>query len=89
MKKVNLSSRKITVPVYWLVSTCVFSAMLGYATTIIPRTVTHYASSILFAVFGLKMLKDGKWTIYEEYLYICKNEKLIGSKNSNDTINLV
>ncbi|KAH3829904.1 transmembrane protein 165-like [Dreissena polymorpha] len=35
------------------------SAMLGFATTIIPRKVTHYASSILFAVFGLKMLKDG------------------------------
>jgi len=34
--------------------------MLGYATTIIPRAVTHYVSSFLFAAFGLKMIKDGK-----------------------------
>lgn len=37
----------------------VLSALLGYATTIIPKKVTYYVSSILFAVFGLKMLKEG------------------------------
>ncbi|WAR00642.1 TM165-like protein [Mya arenaria] len=42
-----------------LVFMTILSALLGFATTIIPRTVTHYASSVLFAVFGLKMLKDG------------------------------
>ena len=36
------------------------SALVGYATTIIPRAFTYYASSILFAIFGLKMLKEGK-----------------------------
>ncbi|XP_060080083.1 transmembrane protein 165-like [Ylistrum balloti] len=37
----------------------ILSAVLGYATTIIPKYVTHYASSLLFAVFGIKMLKEG------------------------------
>ncbi|KAL5013054.1 hypothetical protein ScPMuIL_011605 [Solemya velum] len=37
----------------------VLSAFLGYATTIIPRVYTYYASSILFAVFGIKMIKEG------------------------------
>ncbi|VDI10895.1 Hypothetical predicted protein, partial [Mytilus galloprovincialis] len=35
-----------------------FSAIMGYATTIIPRWFTYYASSALFAVFGLKMIKE-------------------------------
>ncbi|XP_033743531.1 transmembrane protein 165-like [Pecten maximus] len=37
----------------------ILSAILGYATTIIPKYVTHYASSLLFAVFGIKMIKEG------------------------------
>ncbi|KAK3099772.1 hypothetical protein FSP39_009443 [Pinctada imbricata] len=37
----------------------VLSAILGFATTIIPKKVTYYASTILFAVFGIKMLKEG------------------------------
>ncbi|XP_070553094.1 putative divalent cation/proton antiporter TMEM165 isoform X2 [Ptychodera flava] len=35
------------------------SAFLGWATTIIPRKFTYYASTALFAIFGLKMLKEG------------------------------
>ncbi|XP_077983734.1 putative divalent cation/proton antiporter TMEM165 [Glandiceps talaboti] len=35
------------------------SAFLGWATTIIPRKYTYYASTALFAIFGLKMLKEG------------------------------
>ena len=37
----------------------VMSAFFGYAITIIPRVFTYYASSFLFAVFGLKMLREG------------------------------
>jgi len=37
----------------------VLSACLGWATQIIPRAVTFYASTILFALFGLKMLREG------------------------------
>ncbi|XP_072039986.1 putative divalent cation/proton antiporter TMEM165 [Amphiura filiformis] len=37
----------------------VLSAALGFATTIIPRWFTYYASTILFAVFGLRMLNEG------------------------------
>lgn len=33
--------------------------VFGYAATIIPRAYTYYISTILFALFGLKMLKDG------------------------------
>merc|ERR1719192_1911732 len=35
------------------------SAFFGYAITIIPRVFTYYLSSFLFAVFGIKMLRDG------------------------------
>lgn len=40
----------------WLMT--VLSAIMGYATTIIPRWFTYYASSALFAVFGIKMIKE-------------------------------
>ncbi|XP_076359988.1 putative divalent cation/proton antiporter TMEM165 [Tachypleus tridentatus] len=42
-----------------LIVMTVLSACLGFATTIIPRTYTHYISTALFALFGLKMLKEG------------------------------
>jgi len=39
---------------------CVFvAALLGFATTIIPRWFTYYVSCGLFAVFGIKMLREG------------------------------
>lgn len=37
----------------------ILSVFLGYATTIIPRKYTFYISTALFAIFGLKMLKEG------------------------------
>jgi len=33
--------------------------VFGYAATIIPRVYTYYISTLLFALFGLKMLRDG------------------------------
>lgn len=39
------------------VSRCL--AVFGMAATIIPRVYTYYISTALFAIFGLKMLKDG------------------------------
>lgn len=36
----------------------VLSALLGYATTIIPRWITYYTSCLLFALFGIKMLRE-------------------------------
>lgn len=35
------------------------SVVFGYAATIIPRAYTYYISTLLFALFGLKMLRDG------------------------------
>lgn len=35
------------------------SAFFGYVFTIIPRMFTYYVSSFLFAIFGLKMLREG------------------------------
>jgi len=35
------------------------SVVFGYAVTIIPRIYTYYISTGLFALFGLKMLRDG------------------------------
>ncbi|KAK7081528.1 hypothetical protein SK128_024019 [Halocaridina rubra] len=37
----------------------VLSAMFGYVITWIPRVYTFYASSALFAIFGIKMLREG------------------------------
>merc|ERR1712080_132210 len=37
----------------------VMASFFGYATTVIPRIYTYYISSILFAIFGLKMLHEG------------------------------
>ncbi|XP_015596935.1 transmembrane protein 165 [Cephus cinctus] len=37
----------------------VLSVVFGYAATIIPRAYTYYISTALFALFGLKMLRDG------------------------------
>lgn len=42
-----------------LIFMTVLSGLLGYATAIIPRIVTHFVSALLFLVFGLKMIKDG------------------------------
>lgn len=35
------------------------AAVFGMAATIIPRVYTYYISTALFAIFGLKMLRDG------------------------------
>ncbi|EZA49315.1 hypothetical protein DMN91_000921 [Ooceraea biroi] len=37
----------------------ILSVVFGYAATIIPRVYTYYISTLLFALFGLKMLRDG------------------------------
>ncbi|CAB3403457.1 unnamed protein product [Caenorhabditis bovis] len=37
----------------------VLSACLGWITQVIPRAVTYYLSTALFALFGLKMLHEG------------------------------
>ena len=34
-------------------------AVFGWVTIIIPRVYTYYISTLLFAIFGLKMLKEG------------------------------
>lgn len=38
--------------------TCL-SVLFGYATTIIPRIYTYYISTALFAIFGVRMLREG------------------------------
>lgn len=37
----------------------IMSSFFGYAITVIPRLYTYYLSSFLFAIFGLKMLREG------------------------------
>jgi len=37
----------------------IMSAFFGWTITVIPRAYTFYASSFLFAIFGLKMLREG------------------------------
>jgi putative Ca2+/H+ antiporter (TMEM165/GDT1 family) len=36
-----------------------FTVTFGWAATLIPRAFTYYISTALFAIFGLKMLKEG------------------------------
>ncbi|XP_013886566.1 putative divalent cation/proton antiporter TMEM165 [Austrofundulus limnaeus] len=38
--------------------TCL-SVLFGYATTVIPRIYTYYVSTALFAIFGVRMLREG------------------------------
>ncbi|XP_004706388.1 transmembrane protein 165 [Echinops telfairi] len=38
--------------------TCL-SVLFGYATTVIPRVYTYYVSTVLFAIFGIRMLREG------------------------------
>ncbi|XP_047035122.1 transmembrane protein 165 isoform X1 [Helicoverpa zea] len=42
-----------------LVFMTILSAAFGWIATVIPRVYTHYASAVLFAIFGIKMLRDG------------------------------
>ncbi|CAL8119960.1 unnamed protein product [Orchesella dallaii] len=37
----------------------VVSALFGYGTTIIPKAITYYISTVFFTIFGLKMMYDG------------------------------
>ncbi|KAL1129608.1 hypothetical protein AAG570_012553, partial [Ranatra chinensis] len=37
----------------------ILSVVFGWAATIVPRVYTYYISTALFAIFGLKMLRDG------------------------------
>lgn len=42
-----------------LVIMTILSVMLGFLTTVIPRLYTFYISTLLFVIFGLKMLHEG------------------------------
>ncbi|CAB3249710.1 unnamed protein product [Arctia plantaginis] len=42
-----------------LVLMTILSAAFGSIATVIPRIYTHYISAALFAIFGIKMLRDG------------------------------
>ncbi|KAI5638390.1 hypothetical protein NE865_09024 [Phthorimaea operculella] len=42
-----------------LVFMTVLSALFGSIATLIPRVYTYYISAALFAIFGIKMLRDG------------------------------
>jgi len=42
-----------------LIVQTIISAIFGWITVIIPRVYTYYISTLLFAIFGLKMLKEG------------------------------
>lgn len=57
-----------TVIFFWKDPTVFIPAVLGYATTVIPRWFTYYASSALFAVFGIKMLKEGYFVFIDLFL---------------------
>ncbi|VUZ53086.1 unnamed protein product [Hymenolepis diminuta] len=49
-----------------LVTMTVLSALMGYATEILPRIYTYYLSGILFLLFGLKMLKEAYYMRSED-----------------------
>lgn len=42
-----------------LVAMTILSVLLGFSIQLIPRVYTYYTSSLLFLLFGLKMLYDG------------------------------
>lgn len=76
-----------------LVIMTILSVMLGFLTTVIPRLYTFYISTLLFVIFGLKMLHEG-WNMapdegqeeLEEVSQEIKKaeEELENKKHSND-----
>lgn len=44
----------------------VFLVLFGWVTVLIPRVYTYWISTALFAIFGLKMLKDGYYMSPDE-----------------------
>ena len=44
---------------FYILFVCLFVAVLGFATTVVPRWLTYYVSSGLFALFGIKMIREG------------------------------
>ncbi|XP_059351381.1 transmembrane protein 165-like [Daphnia carinata] len=42
-----------------VIMTCISGKFFGWVTVIIPRVYTYWISTALFAIFGLKMLKEG------------------------------
>ncbi|KAI1294608.1 Transmembrane protein [Halotydeus destructor] len=68
-----------------LIVMTLLSVTMGMATTIIPKTLTHYISIILFLVFGVKMLREGQTMTEEESKeeYEEVNKKL-SQRDSND-----
>lgn len=49
-----------------LIFMTIMSALLGFATTVIPRWLTYYTSSALFAIFGIRMLREGYYMSPDE-----------------------
>lgn len=49
-----------------LVAMTILSTYVGFAVTIIPRVYTQYISSMLFAIFGLKMFYEGYYMSPDE-----------------------
>eukprot|EP00128_Syssomonas_multiformis_P008986 Colp12_sorted_trinity150504_noHs@8194 len=70
----------------------ILSAALGFATTIIPKIYTHYASILLFIFFGLKLLKEGlamsddegKEELEEVTLELRKREEELEKRSKGD-----
>lgn len=55
----NLKNSSIFIYLFINFASFIFIVIFGYAATIIPRVYTYYISTALFALFGLKMLRDG------------------------------
>ena len=60
----------------------VMSTFFGYALTVIPRLYTYYLSSFFFAVFGIKMLREG-WKMSPNVSLFQHFEKRLVFKLSN------
>nr|CDS32121.1 transmembrane protein 165 [Hymenolepis microstoma] len=74
-----------------LITMTVLSALVGYATEVLPRIYTYYLSGILFLLFGLKMIKDACYMkpedSREEYKEV--EEQLSGSNTSGSRLRAV
>jgi len=60
-------------------------ALLGFATTIIPRWFTYYVSCGLFAVFGIKMLREGNDNLFSLSVHLFSLVH-ITAENSSDNL---
>lgn len=55
----DMKNTQILMAISWFSLLQIITAAFGQLANLIPRVYTYYISTALFAIFGIKMLRDG------------------------------